>query len=186
MLRFLMNTFSPLQIWRNTRCLLDLKKPLLLTAYLVGLPLRLMVLKSFSEFFIELLQRPYFPYLPDSAWLAVGVILIFLAILSLRNRFSGVVFVVFMGGMLLVLNSSLTMTLPIYKLLIYLFWATVFVCSYLSPPIFLQFSFIHRQAIKAPKQPEKVLYSAHHDAHDLFEYGCDVSGGQSYYNWNSD
>ena len=60
MLRFLMNAFSPLQVWRNARFLYDLDKPFLLTVYLAGLPLRFIALESFAVFVIEPLQRLYF------------------------------------------------------------------------------------------------------------------------------
>lgn len=187
MLKFLMNAFSPLQVWRNARVLLDLKKPLLFTVYLVGLPVRFMALESFAVFVIEPLQRIYFPQLPASLGVVLGVVLIVLAVLFLKHWFSGFVFIALTVAAFPALIAVGMMALPADTQVSILSGFAVLVCAYLSLPIFLQFSFIHQLAVRVPKQRKEISYSASDDLRDsFFDLGCDSSGGQSYYNWNSD
>lgn len=187
MLRFLMNAFSPLQVWRNARFLYGLDKPFLLTVYLAGLPLRFMALESFAVFIVEPLQRIYFPQLPAFAGLALGVVLIVLAVLFLKHWLAGVVFIALTVALFSVFIVGGMTALPAGTLVSLLFGFTSLVCSYLSVPIFLQFSFIKRLAMRVPKQREVVVYSEDDDEEDwIFRGGIDASGGLSFYNWNSD
>lgn len=179
MLRFLMNAFSPLQVWRNARLLYDLDKPFLLTVYLIGLPLRLMALESFAVFLIEPLHRIYFPQLPASAGLALGCVLIVLSVLFLKHWFSGVAFIALTVAVLIFVGMT---ALPTDTLMRLLLGFTSLVCGYLSVPIFLQFSFIKRLAIRVPKQREVVFYSEDDDEEDwVFKYGIDYQGTQSHF-----
>ena len=187
MLRSLMNAFSPLQVWRNARFLYDLDKPFLLTVYLAGLPLRFMALESFAVFVIEPLQRIYFPQLPAFAGLALGVVLIVLAVLFLKHWLSGVAFIALTVAVFPVFIIGGMTALPTDTLIRLLFGFTSLVCGYLSVPIFVQFSFIKRLAMRVPKQREVVVYSEDDDEEDwIFRGGIDASGGLSFYNWNSD
>lgn len=182
MLRFLMNAFSPLQVWRNARFLYDLDKPFLLTVYLAGLPLRFIALESFAVFVIEPLQRLYFPQLPAFAGLALGVVLIVLAVLFLKHWLSGVVFIVLTVAVFPVFIFVGMTALPTDTLMRLLLGFTSLVCGYLSVPIFLQFSFIKRLAMRVPKQREVVFYNEDDDKEDwVFKYGIDYQGTQSHF-----
>lgn len=180
MLRFLMNAFSPLQVWRNARFLYDLDKPFLLTVYLAGLPLRFIALESFAVFVIEPLQRLYFPQLPAFAGLALGVVLIVLAVLFLKHWLSGVVFIALTVALFSVFIVGGMRALPTDTLMRLLLGFTSLVCGYLSVLIFLQFSFIKRLATRVSKQREVVVYSEDDDEEDwVFKYGIDYQGTQS-------
>lgn len=181
-----MHAFSPLQVWRNAKFLYDLDKPFLLTVYLLGLPLRFIALESFAVFVIEPLQRIYFPQLPAFAGLALGGGLIFLAVLFLKHWLSGVVFIALMVAVFPVFIIGGMTALPTDTLMRLLFGFMSLVCGYLSVPIFLQFSFIKRLAMRVPKQREVVFYSKNDEGDWIFKDGIDASGGQSFYNWNSD
>lgn len=182
MLRSLMNAFSPLQVWRNARFLYDLDKSFLLTVYLAGLPLRFIALESFAVFVIEPLQRLYFPQLPGFAGLALGVVLIVLAVLFLKHWLSGVVFIALTVAVFPVFIFVGMTALPTDTLMRLLLGFTSLVCGYLSVPIFLQFSFIKRLAMRVPKQREVVFYSEDDDEEDwVFKYGIDYQGTQSHF-----
>lgn len=182
MLRFLMNAFSPLQIWRNAKFLYDLDKPFLLTVYLAGLPLRFIALESFAVFVIEPLQRLYFPQLPAFAGLALGCVLIVLAVLFLKHWLSGVVFIALTVALFSVFIVVGMTALPTDTLMRLLLGFTSLVCGYLSVPIFVQFSFIKRLAMRVPKQREVVFYNEDDDKEDwVFKYGIDYQGTQSHF-----
>ena len=73
--------------------------------------------------------------------------------------------------------------LPTDTLMRLLFGFTSLVCGYLSVPIFLQFSFIKRLAMRVPKQREVVFYTEDDDDEEdwVFKYGIDYQGTQSHF-----
>ncbi|MDM1708440.1 hypothetical protein [Thiopseudomonas alkaliphila] len=105
-----------------------------------------------------------------------------MAVLFLKYWLSGVVFIALMVAVFPVFIIGGVTALPTDTLMRLLFGFTSLVCGYLSVPIFLQFSFIKRLAMRVPKQREVVFYSKNDEGDWIFKDGIDASGGQSFYN----
>lgn len=169
-LNFLIAAFSPLQVLRNARMLHELNKTMLLSIYLAGLPLRAVALVSFAQMVIEPMQRHHFPDLHASVGMALGAVLIVLTVLCLKHWFSGGAFIALTVAMLAVTVLNGFAAWPSGMQFQLLFGFITLVSSYLVAPIFLQFNFIRRIALRVPKNRAERIYSEDEDDDRLFEW----------------
>lgn len=179
-LSFLIAAFSPLQVLRNARMLHELNKTMLLSIYLAGLPLRAVALVSFAQMVIEPMQRHHFSDLHASVGITLGAVLIVLTVLCLKHWFSGAAFIALTVAMLALTVLNGFAAWPSGMQFQLLFGFTTLVSSYLVAPIFLQFNFIRRIALRVPKNRAERIYSEDEDDDWLSEWKPNQMGTESY------